>query len=269
MDFRSLLFLFLLFSAFSLEAQSDTSKIPIGCFFGDPVDPASYIGGRDSLISFLNKNIRIPAQAVENKVNGKVYARFIITKTGAVTNPQIKKGIPNCADCDQEVLRVIKLMPAWIPAVQVGDSVESFYTLPIIFNCSNLAQAKVQEATNLPEPLPPPDPQKEVDLVHDCGDPEFIGGHEALMAYIQNNLSIPDSCIIQAVSTKIWVKLLINTSGNVSHVELQKAEFLTETCKTQIEQVFYEMPKWNPGIIDGQVANRFFSLPITIELREE
>jgi protein TonB len=42
--------------------------------------------------------------------------------------------VPNCPECDQEAIKVVKSMPEWIPGKIKGEAVSSFFMLPIIFS---------------------------------------------------------------------------------------------------------------------------------------
>ena len=72
-----------------------------------------------------------PEQALKDKVEGRVIVQFVIDIDGNVHSPTILRGLTT--ECDAEVLRVVGLMPRWIPAQQDGVAVESNFVLPIMF----------------------------------------------------------------------------------------------------------------------------------------
>lgn len=92
---------------------------------------ASFAYGQDSLAHWLRRNIRYPAAAREDGVEGKVTARFLLDTLGKATRTEILRGIG--AGCDQEVLRVLKQMPAWKPSRYNGRPVPYLVTLSIRF----------------------------------------------------------------------------------------------------------------------------------------
>jgi len=96
-------------------------------------EPATYPGGIDSLKHFLATNLHYPYKAVRNKLEGKCYIQFIITDKGTVSNVEVKRGVPDCKECDAEGIRVIKAMPIWEPGKVNGKPVNSTFTLPISF----------------------------------------------------------------------------------------------------------------------------------------
>jgi len=88
-------------------------------------------GGMDAMMEFLNKNLRYPNQAKENNIQGKVICGFTITEQGKIEDVTVQRGIGG--GCDEEAVRVIKMMPYWKPAKQNGKAVNVHYNIPIAF----------------------------------------------------------------------------------------------------------------------------------------
>lgn len=96
---------------------------------------AQFPGGSNELTRFIVSNIKYPYSARETESEGLVVAKFIIQKNGSAENIQIVSGL-NYA-CDNEVLKVIKKMPKWIPAKQNGQSICTSFILPVRFSLKN------------------------------------------------------------------------------------------------------------------------------------
>lgn len=86
------------------------------------------------LAAFLQKNVNYPPQAKDLGVQGKVFVEFVIEKDGNVTNVKVLRGIGS--GCDEEAIRVVKLLPKFTPARQRGRPVRMIYRLPIQFRLS-------------------------------------------------------------------------------------------------------------------------------------
>lgn len=97
----------------------------IGCFL--EAQP-TFKGGIDSLKKYLAKNLHYPKTATKS---GTVYVQFIIEKDGTITNATVLKGVEPVIDA--EALRVVRMMPAWIPAKQQNKPIATKYNLPIKF----------------------------------------------------------------------------------------------------------------------------------------
>lgn len=88
-------------------------------------------GGMKALSVFLRQHIRYPNGAKKAKVKGWVFASFVIDPIGQLAQIQVLKGLGH--GCDEEAIRVIALMPCWIPAELNGQKVSVKYYLPILF----------------------------------------------------------------------------------------------------------------------------------------
>jgi len=57
--------------------------------------------------------------------------QFTVGSDGKIESTSAIKGIG--FGCDEEAVRVVKLMQSWIPGKQAGVPVRSRFTLPIVF----------------------------------------------------------------------------------------------------------------------------------------
>lgn len=91
----------------------------------------SFPGGEAEMYKFIGDNLKYPVVAQESGIQGRVTIRFVVTKTGAISDVTVLRGID--PSCDKEAVRVVKSMPKWIPGKQNGLNVPVYYTLPIVF----------------------------------------------------------------------------------------------------------------------------------------
>lgn len=93
----------------------------------------NYPGGMQALKKFLEKNLKNP-QDIEEGQNIKVKIRFIVGYDGNL------KGFETIQDggliFNNEVIRVLKKMPQWIPGKTKGQNVSVYYTIPVNFLAS-------------------------------------------------------------------------------------------------------------------------------------
>ena len=82
------------------------------------------------LMSFLGANVRYPDSVTERSPDGKVIVQFVVRKNGALTDINVLRSAGK--ELDNEVLRVIRLMPPWIPGKNKGIPVDVYYVLPVI-----------------------------------------------------------------------------------------------------------------------------------------
>ena len=95
-----------------------------------PQTPAVFMGGQNAMKLFFSKNIQTP-QGNGTLVKGKVFIRFMVKKNGELSRVYLVKGLTEA--CNKEALRLVKMMPAWIPAMEDNEQVNSWHTLPIYF----------------------------------------------------------------------------------------------------------------------------------------
>ena len=88
-------------------------------------------GGEQELYKYIADNLRYPVADQEIGNQGRVVIRFVVDKAGTIRDAQILRGISH--GCDREALRVVNSMPKWIPGRQNGNTVNVYFTLPIVF----------------------------------------------------------------------------------------------------------------------------------------
>lgn len=108
------------------------SQAPGSQIFADPEQQASFPGGMQALLEFLDRNVNYPAD-YEACAQGRVVVSFTIDVDGSIINPRVTRSLDK--PLDDEALRVVKLMPKWIPAKEKGKSKKSIYNLPILIKC--------------------------------------------------------------------------------------------------------------------------------------
>ena len=92
-----------------------------------------FSGGEDTLINFIYNKMRLPEIGAEgNGKPGRAIVRFIVTKSGAVTHVEVVRSLD--PGCDKEAVRVIKMLPDFIPGEHNGRKVAVYYTLAVSFD---------------------------------------------------------------------------------------------------------------------------------------
>lgn len=91
----------------------------------------AFPGGDQALMAWLTKNLKYPASAQENNIQGRVLVQFVVNKDGSIVDPKILRGADPALD--KEAMRVVSAMPKWTPGKQRGKTVRVRYTLPVTF----------------------------------------------------------------------------------------------------------------------------------------
>ena len=91
----------------------------------------AFPGGEEGVMDFIGTNIRYPKYAQDHGISGRVLVRFVVETDGSITNVEVLQGIGG--GCDEEAVRVVKMMPKWFPAEKDVEKVRVMFTLPINF----------------------------------------------------------------------------------------------------------------------------------------
>lgn len=100
-------------------------------------ESAQYPDGRAAMLVYLEKNLVYPASARDEHISGKVFVRFVVSKTGQISQVKVLKGIENCPECSEEAIRLVSAMPRWIPGKNKGKAVNMYYNLPVTFKLND------------------------------------------------------------------------------------------------------------------------------------
>ena len=105
-------------------------------------------GGLSEAMKFLAKNIKYPVEAQQAKIEGRVIVRFVVGRDGSVSDVEVMRGVS--PELDAEAVRVVSMMPKWIPGKQRGKAVAVKYTMPIMFRLQTPAQEQKKEEETPP-----------------------------------------------------------------------------------------------------------------------
>ena len=108
----------------STRATTTTGSQTADSLFVDDEQPASFPGGQEALLAFLDQSVRYP-EGYESCAQGRVVVRFTIDVDGSIVDPKVIRSLD--PPLDKEALRVVSLMPKWKPDNQ------GTFDLPISF----------------------------------------------------------------------------------------------------------------------------------------
>jgi len=118
----------------SASAPENDSDTKVYSFVAIETQPG-YPGGMIKFYEYLRSNLKYPAEAAENKVQGKVYLSFTVEKDGSLTGIKVDRKLGS--GTDEEAVRVMQASPKWTPGIQGGKPVRVKYNIPISFNLTN------------------------------------------------------------------------------------------------------------------------------------
>jgi TonB family protein len=110
----------------SIEAKEDSIYDSRDC-----EEKVTFPGGDIALLKFVAYNCRYPKEAQDKKVQGTVFVKFVITKSGDIGQVTILNSVDPILD--EEAKRVISILPKWTPAKKDGKLVNCWFIVPVKF----------------------------------------------------------------------------------------------------------------------------------------
>jgi TonB family protein len=95
-------------------------------------------GGRKAYDQYLEKNLRYPVQALEQKVKGRVTIEFTVQTDGVLSDFHVLRSLGY--GCDEEVIRLVKEGPRWFPTTEDDVPVESNVRVRMKFDPAKAGQ---------------------------------------------------------------------------------------------------------------------------------
>ncbi len=111
----------------------NTLCVAIVCIFAASAQTSNpqYPGGEEAMYKFIAENLKYPAAAVENGIEGIVKLMVTVNPDGTIGTIKVVRMID--PDLEQEAIRIVKSMPRWTPARNGSEAVEAQTPITIRF----------------------------------------------------------------------------------------------------------------------------------------
>lgn len=204
-------------------------------------------GGIKAMMKWLGENINYPEEAAKKNIQGRVIVQFVVETNGTISNIEVIKSMHKLLDA--EAMRVVGAMPKWKPGtLQDGKAVRVRYTLPVQF----ALQGKKAEA----------DKGQVFERLDDM--PDYPGGMKAMMQFLSNNTIYPKEAIEQNIQGRVIVTFVVEADGSLSDISIARG--IHELLDAEAIRVIKLMPKWKPGVKDGEPVRARFTVPVQFKL---
>jgi protein TonB len=94
--------------------------------------------------------------------------------------------------------------------------------------------------------------------------PEFPGGMEKCLEYIQTNIKYPKEAMELGIEGKVFVKFVVTKDGSITSVVVVKG--IDPLLDKEAKRLIQNMPKWSPGTNNGVPVSCYFYLPLHFKL---
>lgn len=179
-------------------------------------------GGNLALIKAVQKQVQLPAEVREGRVEGRVFVRVVIGVSGVARQAAVAQGISPA--CDAAALAAVKQLPRLVPGRYNGQPVAVLLTVPVVF----LSPRHVFAAAEVARPA------------------QFPGGDAALEQYLQKNRTTPAEVQQRDLQGRVVVRVVLKADGRVGACEIITS--LCTSCDEEALRLMRSFPRWQPAL---------------------
>lgn len=267
-------------------------------------DDAKPYGDINDFRTWVQKNVKYPAEAVNKGIGGRVVLSFVIEKDGSVSNIEALQSPDE--SLWEEACRVIASSPRWKPGMQRGETVRVKYTLPVDFRLTEESAAPADPTTQTSQssqttkttsaarstsaaqtsqsPQPAPSAQtahaartaQPASAARSDDDsfpvvetmPSFEGGGvEQFRKWVQMHVKYPAEALRQSAYGKVVASFVVGKDGAVSDIAIVSAPHTV--LADEVRRVIESSPRWTPGVQRGEAVRVKLMLPIEFAVSSE
>lgn len=121
------------------------------------------------------------------------------------------------------------------------------------------------------DPVPPPvsiEPSSKQEDTYMIVDepPSFVGGTAQMNHYFAKNMKYPERAIKEEIQGKVYIKFVVEEDGTPRQVMVVKGIPDCPECDVEAVRLIRQMPKWEPGKINGKAVKSYYTIPVTFKL---
>ena len=156
----------------------------------------------------------------------------------------------------------------------------ALFTLPAFallvagnISCSQDVSEKTDTKEEVVTPVSPdaaetpaenPAEEKAFDVVEQM--PEYSGGMQELMTFLQENIKYPKSAQERKVEGRVIVQFVVEKDGTPTEFNVVRS--IDPTLDEEALRVLKAMPKWKPGMQKGQPVRVKYTIPVSFKLKK-
>ncbi|HLN21130.1 MAG TPA: TonB family protein, partial [Bacteroidales bacterium] len=210
-----------------------------------------YPGGDAALLDQIRNTTKYPQDALDQKIEGRVIVRFVVTAKGAVESATVLKGVH--PSLDAEALRVVSSLGRFMPGSQGGKPVNVWYMVPVTFTLPgkepNFSQSTTGDA-----------PSDTVDQ-----QPEYPGGEREMFRFIAENTVYPEEAKNLKIQGKVIVRCAVKKDGTVDRISVLKG--VDPLLDNEAVRVVSLLKGFRPGMKNGAAVDSWLMIPLTFTVK--
>jgi TonB family protein len=92
--------------------------------------------------------------------------------------------------------------------------------------------------------------------------PEYPGGVQEMMKFVQANINYPAFCTEKKLGGKVFLKFIVDVDGKIKEGHVLKSSGVT-AMDDEALRVLNAMPAWKPGKMNNKAVPVYYNLPIS------
>lgn len=193
--------------------------------------------------SWLQSQIRYPAEALKRGIEGRVVLSFIVERDGSVSTIELLQSPDRILS--EEARRVVAASPKWSPGRQKGHLVRVRYTLPVDFSIP-----KEEAAAQKPG----------------LASMQFeIGNLNAFRSWAMQRLRYPAGAREQQTEGSVVATFTVGRDGRVDDIRI--AGKPDPQLAEEVRRVVKASPAWSPASRNGEATTVTVTLPVSFRIQ--
>lgn len=238
-----------------------------GSMIAQELIPPQCYSGKRLTREFIKEELVFPEKAFENNEEGEVEISFIVNADGSATDYKISKSVSE--ELDMEALRITRKI-LWYPATEVGLPIAYKHKFTIKFDIKKYQKlVKNRGYDQIEYPFEPFDTSGKIyksTKVDKTAYPVFTESNQNFGKFIGSNLEYPEAAFKQNVSGSVKLKFVIEPSGRISNIVVDKA--LGGGCTEEAIRVV-RLLRWDPAQFNEMAVRSWMSLEITFDIAKK
>ena len=229
---------------------------------------------KKEISSHIRKNFRYPESAYENSVQGRVYAQFVIDKTGEITNLNIR-GPYKGELLEAEAKRIVKKLPKFKPGKHNGKIVKVKYGIPITFKIPGKKASNIRKKYDVKKSnvvltdvvnFTSVDQIPSFETCNNSNDTSENCFNKQIINHVNKYFAYPQQAVNQNIEGKVIAHFVIDKKGQVVNI-VAKGPQGAQILENATKKLFEKLPHFTPGKHNGKVVDVKHSFPIDFKLK--
>ncbi len=198
--------------------------------------------------TWVQSQIRYPAEALKRGIEGRVVLSFIVERDGSVSTIELLQSPDRILS--EEARRVVSSSPKWTPGRQNGHLVRVRYMLPVDFSIPKKETAAQSTAAQKPG----------------LASMQFeIGNLNAFRSWAMQRLRYPAGAREQQTEGSVVATFTVGRDGRVDDIRI--AGKPDPQLAEEVRRVVKASPAWSPATRNGEATTVTVTLPVSFRIQ--